>query len=224
MVKRQYIPWISVGLLGIAGLLVLVLVSQRSEHCEYIPWLAEELLPNANLALAGVDSPLPQGWSAAAPGVQLGEFAIDDDQRSLQLMGIANYVQSPPIAVQAGKAYCFNGRAITDSVLGSSTRLQVVFRWLDGDQQLLREDRTGWQPVVLWTPEAPPADWSSIGAAFVAPAGATTLHVQMRPASDDRVYVDALHVRQGGDPTVWSAGGEGLASSPPLPLWERGRG
>ena len=55
---------------------------------------------------------------------------------------------------------------------------------------------TDWQQVMLWQPEAQPDDWSAIVGAFDAPAGATTLLIQLQPASDDRVYLDAMHVRR----------------------------
>jgi hypothetical protein len=187
-------------LLGGVGLVFFA--QQRLANCAYIPLFAPELLPNADLALRGDPPSLPQGWQAGAPGVQLGEFAVDGDERALQLIGIANYVQTPPISVQAGQSYCFRGLAMTDSVLGSATQLQVVFRWLNAEGELLAEQQSDWQPVVLWQPDNPPEHWSSIGAAFLAPPGASTLHVRLRPASDDRIYLDAMHVRPGGIPAI----------------------
>lgn len=147
---------------------------------------------------------MPSGWSAAAAGVELqgsgGKgFDYDGNGRALQLIGIGNYVQTPPIAVEPSQSYCFTGRALTDSIKQSATRLRVVFDWRDGQGQPLASDMTAWQEVVLWQPGAPPADWSPLRAAFVAPPGAATLVLQLRPASDDRVYLDAMHVRRGGE-------------------------
>src|SRR5205807_5494585 len=99
-------------------------------------------------------------------------------------------------AVQPGASYCFAGRALTDSGKRSATRLRLIFDWRDGQSRPLGKNMTDWQPVVLWQPQAPPSDWSAIIGAFDAPAGAATLLVRIQPASDDRVYLDAMHVQQ----------------------------
>ncbi|HEX9372469.1 MAG TPA: polysaccharide deacetylase [Roseiflexaceae bacterium] len=191
---------LAILLLGTTGLALFT--QRRVADCAYVPLLAGELLPNAGLAPG--DSPgMPQGWGRGANGVELqgaGKgFDYDGDSRALQLIGIGNYVQTPPIGVRPGASYCFAGRALTDSDKHSTTRLRVVFAWRDAQGQPLGEDRSDWQPVVLWQPSAPPADWSRIRAAFMAPDGAATLLIRLQPASDDRVYLDAMHVRRGGD-------------------------
>jgi hypothetical protein len=189
-------------LLGLSGL---VLVMQnRQARCAAVPFLTRELLPNAALE-PGDDPKMPEQWSKAANGVELrgpaigqGEgFDYDNDGRALQLIGIGNFVQTPPIAVQPGASYCFAGRALTDSAKRSATRLRLIFDWRDGQNRPLGVNMTDWQHVVLWQPEAQPDDWSAIIGAFDAPAGATTLLVQLQPASDDRVYLDAMHVQAG---------------------------
>ncbi len=181
----------------------LVVVQNRQARCAAIPFLTRELLPNASLA-AGAQPQMPAGWSAAAPGVELqgagGKgFDYNSDGHALQLIGIGNFVQTPPIAVQPNARYCFVGRALTDSAKGSATRLRLTFDWQDGQNQPLGKNMTDWQPVVLWQPQAPPSDWSAIIGAFDAPQGAATLLVQIQPASDDRVYLDAMHVQQTPD-------------------------
>lgn len=199
--KRIILVAVVAGLLcGVVGLVLTI--QQRLARCAYVPLLAEELLPNANLAIAGDTSALPRGWSAAAPGVQLGSFAVDGDGRALQLMGIANYIQTPPVPVRSGQSYCFTGLAITDSQQGSTSRLRVAFQWLDAQGQPLERDVSPWQTAVLWQPEAPPESWSRIAAAFRAPPAASTLLVSLHPSSDDRIYVDALHVRRGSTPAA----------------------
>jgi hypothetical protein len=192
---------LAIALLGVAGLIGVA--QDRRARCAAIPVLTQELLPNADLA-PGEQPRMPSGWSAAAAGVELqgsgGKgFDYDGNGRALQLIGIGNYIQSPPIAVEPGASYCFVGRALTDSAKRSATRLRVVFTWRDRQDQPLASNMSGWQDVVLWQPEAPPADWSPLQATFVAPAGAATLLLQLRPASDDRVYLDAMHVRSGGE-------------------------
>jgi len=190
-----------IALLGVAGL---VLVTQnRQARCAAVPFLTPELLPNAAL-LPGEQPGMPAGWSAAAPGVELqgseGKgFDYNNDGRALQLIGIGNFVQTPPIAVRPGASYCFASRALTDSAKRSATRLRLSFDWRDGQNQPLGKNMTDWQHVVLWQPEAQPDDWSAIVGAFDAPAGAATLLVQIQPASDDRVYLDAMHVLRTSD-------------------------
>jgi hypothetical protein len=175
----------------------------RQVRCAAVPFLTRELLPNAALA-PGEQAHMPAGWSAAAPGVELQGsagrgFDYNNDGRALQLIGIGNYVQTPPIAVQPGVRYCFAGRTLTDSAKRSATRLRLIFDWRDGQNRPLGKHMTDWQQVVLWQPEAQPGDWSAIVGAFEAPAGATTLLVQLQPASDDRVYLDAMHVQRTTD-------------------------
>jgi hypothetical protein len=200
-VRRRNLLIMLVLLLGAMGLGGSLFAGSRMANCASVPLLADNLLPNATL----VGETAPNGWSSPAPGVELrgpalgnGEgFDLDGDGRALQLIGIANYAQTPPIDVQAGQSYCFVGRALTDSHLkASATRLQVVFHWLDAQGQMLREDVSDWQSVVLWRPDAPPADWSRIAAAFRAPERAASLQVRLRPASDDRVYLDVMQVRR----------------------------
>ncbi|MBX0327337.1 polysaccharide deacetylase family protein [Oscillochloris sp. ZM17-4] len=192
-------------LVGVLG--VLISIQQRVDRCAYVPLLADELLPNANLSAPGDVPGLPAGWARAAGGVQLrgpavdGEgFELDGDGRALQLIGIANYVQTPPIPVAPGRRYCFSGSALTDSPLGSTARARLVFRWADADGQALPEATTGWQPVRLWTPAT--RNWSPLQGSAVAPAGAASLAVRVEPASDDRIYLDAMHVRRGGDALI----------------------
>ena len=192
---------LTVALLGLAGLVLLA--QNRLARCAAVPFLTRELLPNAALQ-PGQQPHLPAGWSAAAPGVELQGsqrkgFDYNGDGRALQLIGIGNVVQTPPIAVQSGTVYCFAGRALTDSAKQSATRLRLIFDWRDAQNRSLGKNMTDWQPVVLWRQAAPPDDWSAIGGAFGAPAGATTLRILLQPASDDRVYLDAMHVQQTTD-------------------------
>jgi hypothetical protein len=105
--------------------------------------------------------------------------------------------------VSPGASYCFTAAALTDSPQRSPTRARLVFQWRDAAGATLREDATLWQPVALWTPEAPPADWARLRGGFRAPEGAATLAVRVEPASDDRIYLDMMGLYRGG---------EGLAS------------
>ncbi len=188
-------------LVGVVG--VQIFIQQRVDRCAYVPLLADELLPNANLSAPGDTPGLPAGWARAAGGVQLRGpavdhegFDLDGDGRALQLIGIANYAQTPPTPVAPGRRYCFSGFALTDSPLASATRARLSFRWFGADGAPLGDDTTLWQPVRLWAPDT--RDWSPLTASYEAPAGAASLAVRVEPASDDRIYLDAMHVRAGG--------------------------
>ena len=94
------------ALLG--GVVALFLLAQRRlADCAYVPIAGRELLPNAGLA-PGDNAKLPRGWSAPAAGVELrgpqigrGEgFEYDNDGRAIQLLGIGNYLQTPPIDIR----------------------------------------------------------------------------------------------------------------------------
>jgi hypothetical protein len=176
----------------------MVMVRTRLEGCQSVPVIADERLPNADLA-APAGAKLPTGWSSFANGVELHGPAIDGkgfaltNGRALQLIGINNYVQTPDIAVSGGKSYCFTGQALTDSDKNSTTRVRAVFRWLDAQGNLLSENISTWQKVVLWQPKL--TSWAPIEAQFRAPDDAATLQVRIQPASDDRVYLDDMHVR-----------------------------
>jgi hypothetical protein len=214
------------GLLGgVAGML---LAQRRLADCAYVPIIGRELLPNATLA-PGDNPKLPQDWFAPAAGVELrgpqvgqGEgFEYDNDGRAIQLLGIGNYVQTPSIGVQPDRSYCFAGKALTDSQ-GSATRLQIQFVWRDSSAATVRRDISDWQPVVLWRQENRPKDWSTIRAAFTAPIGATSLLIRIQPASDDRVYLDAMHVRQGGNPVASQQAPVSNAALPTIAPWPNG--
>ncbi len=187
-----------VGVLG-----VLIFIRQRVDRCAYVPLLAGELLPNATLADSGDTPGMPVGWARGAGGVQLrgpavdGQgFDLDGNGRALQLIGIANYAQTPPVPVVPGQRYCFSGFALSDSPLDSTTRVRVVFRWADAAGAALLANESPWQPVRLWTPAT--RDWSPIRGSFTSPPNAAALAVRIEPTSDDRIYLDAMHVRAGG--------------------------
>lgn len=181
---------------GIVGLLLYV--QQREARCDATPG-------RPNLITFIGQAGMPEGWVRRAGGVELrgpavdGEgFDLDGDGRAMQLLGIGNFLQTPPVAVRAGERFCFSGFALTDSIQRSPTRLRLTFVWRDQSGHLLQQDRTVWQTIVVWSPEAPPRDWSPILGSFTAPAGAATLVVQIAPASDDRVYLDRMQLRHGG--------------------------
>jgi peptidoglycan/xylan/chitin deacetylase (PgdA/CDA1 family) len=205
MVSRRLLLGATILSLLVGALGVSIYLGQRIDRCAYVPLLADELLPNANMASIDQAAGMPAGWGRAARGVRLlqpavdGEgFDVDGDGRGLQLLGIANYAETPAIAVRPGTTYCFSGLALTDSPLRSPTRARLVFSWRDSAGASVAEDASDWRPVALWTPESPPRDWSALAGAAVAPLGAASLAVRVEPASDDRIYLDAMHLRRGG--------------------------
>lgn len=205
MVSRRLLLGATIVSLLVAMLGVAIYVQQRIDSCAYVPLLADQLLPNAELTTSDTSAGMPDGWGRNAGGVELrgpavdGEgFDVDGDGRALQLIGIANYARTPPMAIQADTAYCFSGLALTDSTARSTTRARLVFHWYDSAGDLIETATTLWQPVRLWTPENPPRDWSPLRGGAPAPPNAAGLTVQIEPASDDRIYLDAMTVRRGG--------------------------
>lgn len=180
------------GLLGFGG--GLLLVRGRLERCAAVPVLVGDLLPAVDGGRPRAGGPLPEGWSALAPGVQVGDFAVVAGTHSFQLIGIANALRTPPVAVRPGDAYCVAAQALADSPV-SSTRLRLAFHWLDEQGRTVAVDQTGWQDVRRWGGQTDRGGWSRVGDVFRAPAGATRLMVAFHPASDDRVYLDDIHVR-----------------------------
>ncbi len=215
MVSRRLLLGATMVSLLVGALGALLYAQQRVAACAFVPLVAPELLPNAALAPATATG-MPIGWQRRAGGVELrgpavdGQgFDLDGDGRALQLLGIANYVKTPSVAVQPGARYCFTGFALTDSEQRSPTRARLVFVWYDPSGTPVGEAATLWQPVTLWTPEAPPRDWSRLQGSFVAPPEARSLAVRIEPASDDRIYLDAMHAHRGGNALA------GLAAPPP---------
>jgi hypothetical protein len=215
MPRRVLAILLVAALLGVAGA---ALAQRRLADCAYVPLLADELLPNATLAPDPASPRRAEGWGyATSTGVELQYpsqgrgFDLDNDDRALQLIGIANYVETPAIAVRPGRSYCFRGFALTDQAGKGATRAQVVFRWFDDSGAELALAASDWQPVALWQPGA--TGWSPLNAAFQAPRGAAQLRVQIRPAADNRLYLDAMHVRRGR----WGLGDGAWGITPPSP-------
>ncbi len=232
MVSRRLLLGATVICLLVGALGVWLALRQRVARCTSTPLLSAELLPNANFATPGTSPALPAGWTAYAPGVQLrgpavdGQgFDLDGDGRALQLIGIGNYVLTPAMPVRPGQRYCFSGFALTDAAQRSPTRARLVFQWRTAEGASVGDATTLWQPVTLWTPEAPPRDWAPLRGSFVAPAVAAALTVRVEPAADDRIYLDGLGLREGGDELAHLAASPAEAdpSLPHIAPWPLGR-
>jgi hypothetical protein len=187
------------ALLGLGG--AALLVRARLARCASVPLLAADRLPAPDFARLQADArsgpgvpPLPAGWSAPARGVQIGGFTVIGTGHSFQLIGIANALQAPPLDVWPGESYCVAAQALADSTSG--TRLRVQFDWRDAQGRTVATDAGMWQAVRRWEGVSDQGAWSTIVAGFPAPAGAAELAISFHPASDDRVYLDAIHVRR----------------------------
>ncbi|HEX5691713.1 MAG TPA: polysaccharide deacetylase, partial [Roseiflexaceae bacterium] len=194
--RRGLTLLICAALLGLAG--AALLVRGRMARCAAVPLLAGDLLPPPDFGRL-IEQPsgagaLPAGWSAKARGVQVGSFTVSGGGRSFQLIGIANALLSPPIAVRAGQSYCVAVQALADSPV-SATRLRVSFEWRDTQGKPVAADQSDWQDVRRWQGPDDRGGWSRIAAGFRAPDDAAQLAIAFHPASDDRVYLDDFHVR-----------------------------
>lgn len=193
----------------------IALAQERLGRCAVVPLLAGDLLAAPDFANLAPGAPsgvlLPVGWSAAATGVQIGDFTVSGRGRSFQLLGIANHLRTPDVAVRPGASYCAVAQALADSV--SATQVRLGFHWIDAGGDVLRTDWSGWQEVRRWNGPADVQPWSQIGGGFIAPAGAVRLTVSFHPASDDRIYLDTIRIRPGRFP----ASGEMPPQSPERP-------
>jgi hypothetical protein len=179
-----------------------LLARERMARCEYVPLVAGDVLAAPDFARLEADPrsgpgvpPLPIGWSAPARGVQVGNFTVTGSGHSFQLLGIANALQAPPLAVRAGQSFCVALQAIADSPV-SATKLRAIFEWRDRAGAPIATDASDWQTVRRWEGPGDRGGWSQLMASFTAPAEATNLAISFHPASDDRVYLDAIHVRR----------------------------
>lgn len=121
MVSRRLLLGATLVSLLVGALGALLYAQQRVAACAFVPLVAPELLPNPGL-VPGEAAGMPAGWQRRAGGVELrgpavdGQgFDLDGDGRALQLLGIANAAQTPPIPARPGARYCFTGFTLTDS-------------------------------------------------------------------------------------------------------------
>lgn len=150
------------------------------------------LLDDAAL-LTSADNRLPAGWVAGAPGVRLGEFSVDANQKSVHMLGIGSWLQLPDVAVQSTSRMCASVLAISDGT--SATAVRMRWYWMR-DDVVIAEKISPWQPVRKWQGVADQQAWSRIVATDQAPAGATAVRIRLEPASDDRMYLDYVRVRE----------------------------
>lgn len=196
--KRSRFFWlIVVALIGAAA--SAAVYWRANPQCAALP--GGDLLPNSDFS-ADVDGDnLPDGWDAAVKGpVHLaaeGDYTVTGHGRSIQIIGIANALYSPKIAVQPGVSYCVVAQALADQA-PAPTKIQVRFHWLDAAGVEAAQDTTGW--LAVKTPAG--GGWSILRGSFSAPPDSAGLRVSFHPASDDRIYLDEVHLRHGGAPLL----------------------
>lgn len=181
---------------GIAILCVLGLATTswwavtRELRCD-APW--QTVMFDDTDLQTSTDERLPVGWSAGAPGVRIGEFSVDADQRSVHMLGIGTWLQLPDIDVAKTQRICASVLAISDGV--SATAVRMRWYWMR-DDVVIAEKISPWQAVRKWQGATDEQPWSRIVATDQAPAGATSVRIRLEPASDDRIYLDYLRVRE----------------------------
>lgn len=148
------------------------------------------ILQNNDFGLNTDSNPqLPDGWTSAAPGVQLSEqTSYDGKGRAVQILGINNYLKSPLIAARPGTEYRVAFRALSDT---SPTKVRVLFHWRDAEGIDRATEPQPWQSV-------PVMNWNTISAAGTAPPYATHLLISIQPAADVVVFIDDLSLGQLG--------------------------
>ncbi|HEX6289867.1 MAG TPA: hypothetical protein VFZ66_11780 [Herpetosiphonaceae bacterium] len=183
------------GLWGMIGLVVVLVAGaglyglRRARSQTPLTITGPNILPNNDFSKDTDGNGVPDGWTPGAAGVKLVTTTVDGSGQSVQILGTNNYLQSPYIAARPGDEFRVAFRALSDSP--SPTRVRVLFHWRDADGIDFEVTRGAWQDV-------PSLNWSVISAAATAPADAVQVAISIRPASDDRVYIDELSMGQLG--------------------------
>lgn len=159
------------------------------------------ILQNNDFALDADNDRMPDGWSAGATGVELGDYTVREGEGpSMRIQGINNYLKSPYIAARPRQEYRVAFLALSDSDQSSATAVAVWFHWRNNQGVDV-------QTTVNEAQAVPFQQWQLISAAATAPAGVTQVAISIHPASDDRIYVDDLSMGQlGVRVNPWPAG------------------
>ncbi len=178
--------WLNI-LVACVGISCFWLIS-REQRCQN-SWQA---VVRTDQALDQMDNTFPDGWVAGAPGVRRGEFSVAGGT-SIHMLGIGSWLGVVDMPVVAAKPYCIALRALADSSSSTAIRTRWIWRNADG---VVRERVAVWQAVRRWNGEQDTQPWSYYTQTDVAPPGATMLDIHIEPASDDRLYLDQVVVRQ----------------------------
>lgn len=177
-----------IGISAIVGVAIgLFWCITREQQCQ-ARW---QLVLLDDRALDSQTDGLPSGWNAGAPGVRVGTFSVAGGH-SVHMLGIGTWLGLPTVTVHAGQQYCVAARVLADSP--SVTAVRTRWLWRNG-ATLIAEHIGDWQMVRRWGGTDDQQPWSLYAETDVAPVGATTLEVRYEPASDDRIYLDELVIR-----------------------------
>lgn len=134
--------------------------------------------------------PCPDGWECG-PAAELSDWTYRPEPggHSLRLTGSASFVRSAVLAVWPGKDYRLALQALADAP--TPNRLQAVFLWEDNRREVIRRENGPWM-------EVPAGQWAWLRTEVKAPAEASGLTLLLRPAADDPIYLDNLHLSQSG--------------------------
>jgi len=132
----------------------------------------------------------PDGWGCG-PAAELSDWTIRPEPggHSLRLTGSNSFVRSAAVTIWPGKRYRLTLSALTDAP--TPNRLQAVFLWEDTRREVILRQSSPWL-------EAPARAWRTLTAEATGPAGAAGLTLLLRPAGDDPLYIDDVHMTEEG--------------------------
>ncbi len=191
---RQSILLRILGLLAIAALLLIAGVAAWRLYHRRAPvpplYAHSNLLVNPGFQEDADADGRPDGWDLG-PAAERSDWTISPEPggHSLRLTGSASYARSAVVFVWPGKGYRLSLQALTDAP--SANRLQIVFLWEDTRREVIRRENQPWQ-------EVPGRQWRLLSSEARAPEEAVGLTILVRPAGDDPVYIDDLHLAEQG--------------------------
>ncbi|MGB9722615.1 MAG: polysaccharide deacetylase family protein [Chloroflexia bacterium] len=186
---RRLLFWLALaGLLVLAGLAAWRLYRRPAAS---LPLYAHSnLLVNPGFQEDADGDGRPDGWELG-PAAEWSTWTITPEPggHSLRLTGSASYARSVPVAVRPGKRYRLTWQALTDGE--HPNRMQAVFLWENSRREVIVRQAGEWQ-------EVPARGWRRLSAEGQAPTEAVGLTVLLRPAGDDPLYLDELHLAEEG--------------------------
>ncbi len=181
-------------LLALAGLLILAGLAAWKLYHRPPPlppsYAHSNLLANPGFQEDADGDGRPDGWELG-PAAEWSTWTIvpETGGHSLRLTGNASYVRSAQVIVRPGKLYRLTWQALTDSEYPN--RVQAVFLWENSRREVIIRQEGDWQ-------EVPARRWRLLSVQGQAPEGAVGLTLLLRPAGDDPLYLDELHLAEEG--------------------------
>lgn len=191
------------GVLSLIGLIVVVIAGaglyglRRVRGQTPLSMTGPNIVQNNDFSQDADTDGLPDGWSRGTIDVKISDYGVEQGSRSVQLLGINNFLKSPYVAARPANEYRVAFRALADK---QATSVRVLFHWRDAEGIDIKTTPGAWQAVKV-------QEWSIVQAADSAPDGATQVAISIRPQSDDAVYIDDLSLGQlGVRVNPWPAG------------------